>query len=198
MRFHYQKTLERESRKYDNLWRTNYRDANWQHLARSLVRKVGPNTHRLSLVDFGFGSGNTLEFFKNRGFYVEGVDISSYVVAAKRGNGVTVHHASLDNLHFLKDNQFTIGFCNDVLEHIPTEYVEKSLEELARTCCNYLFISICPKPANRKSLEGENLHLTVRSKTWWKSLMNKFGKTTTLWPYVSRSGRYMIELKPTR
>jgi SAM-dependent methyltransferase len=189
-----QSIFQRESAKYDALWQDGYRDANWPVLASAVNRNVSTKGHSPSLIDFGFGRGNALAFFQNLGYDVTGVEISSFVVDSQRQSGRRVYHASLDDLGILKDNQFEIGFCNDVLEHMPEEYVRKSLQEMARVCSAYLFISVCPKPAHRTSQDGENLHLTVKPKRWWKKLMCELGDVTTLWPYLSRSGRYKVEL----
>jgi len=185
-------TFEHESMKYDLMWMDGYRDANWHVLAKAVMRTADAKKH--TLVDLGFGKGTAMAFFQSSGFQIEGVDISQYAVERQRFMGRTVYHSSLDDLSFFKDDQFNVGFCNDVLEHMPPSDVEKSLEEMARVCSDYLFVSVCPRPAHNRSKDGVNLHLTVEPKSWWKEELGRFGKVTTLWPYISRSGRYMVEL----
>lgn len=187
--------FRREDRKYSALWQANYSDANWRKLAAATLKKVHMNGNKPVLVDFGFGTGNAMEFFEQRGFYVEGVDISSHAVENQLRKGKLVHHASLDSLPMLSDNEFSIGFCNDVLEHIPETLVQQSLDEMARTCSDYLFISVCPTPSDHLSLAGENLHLTVKPTSWWEAQFQKYGQVERLKFWFSRSARYSISLE---
>ncbi len=96
----------------------------------------------------------------------------------------------------IPDNQFKIGFCNDVLEHIPEELVVPSLNEMARVCSDYLLISVCPKPSHHLSLDGENLHLTIKPESSWEELFQKYGNVRKIKFWFSRSARYVIDLKP--
>ncbi|MBS3113718.1 class I SAM-dependent methyltransferase [Candidatus Woesearchaeota archaeon] len=185
----------RENRKYSALWQNGYGDANWRRLAKYVLAKVD-TSERLSLIDFGFGRGAALDFFERHAFYVEGVEISSYAVENQRSKGRSVHYSSLDNLPMLKDGQFSIGFCNDVIEHVPEDLVAPSLEEMTRVCSRYLFISVCPTPSHHLSLNEENLHLTVKPVLWWEEQFKRYGEIERLRFLFSRSARYKINLNP--
>jgi len=186
-------TLQREDKKYSGLWQYDYNEANWKRLAKK-VAKVAREFENPSLIDFGFGLGNAMDFFENEGLRVAGTEISSYAVERQKEMGRDVYHGSLDELPMFQDDMFTIGFCNDVIEHVPEEYVRGSLEEMSRICSQYLFISVCPTPSHHKSLEGEGLHLTVRPESWWEQQFENLGKTERIKFWFSRSARYMIEL----
>ena len=187
--------FRREDRKYSGLWADGYSDANWDRLAKRVFTKLNSNGHRISLIDFGFGTGNAMDYFERRGFYVEGTEISSHAVARQLKRGRKVYHTSIDDLSSMQDKQFEVGFCNDVIEHIPTELVAPSLEEMARVCSDYLFVSVCPTPSNHLSLEGENLHLTIRPLSWWEDQFRNYGDVEKLRLLFSRSARYAINLK---
>jgi hypothetical protein len=184
-----------EDHKYSRLWQDGYKEAHWKRLARFAL-KTTRGTTPLSGVDFGFGNGNTMDYFLSHGFHVQGVEISHYAVTRQRELGRVVHHASLDDIHILGDNQFTFGFCNDVIEHLPEEYVTPSLDEMTRLCSDYLFISVCPEPSHHLSFEGENLHLTVKPEAWWRERFERYGQTEKINFWFSRSLRYVIDLKP--
>ena len=186
-----EKRFKIEDKKYSGLWKNGYKDANWKKLANEAL-KMKSLYKNPSLIDFGLGNGNALDFFEGKDFHVEGVDISSYAVEAQRKSGRKVYHASLDNLSMIKNNQFSVGFCNDVLEHMPEELVAASIKEMSRVCLDYLFISVCPKPSHHLSLEGENLHLTVRPEHWWSEQFSNFGEVKRLRFLFSRSLRYVI------
>jgi len=76
----------------------------------------------------------------------------------------------------LETNKFNVGFCNDVIEHIPEELVLPSLNEMTRVCSDYLLLSVCPTPSHHLSLDGENLHLTVKPELWWEDLLQRYGE----------------------
>lgn len=183
--------FRQEDAKYSALWSNGYKDANWERLAKAAVERVNGSS---SLVDFGCGRGKAMDFFARRGMYCEGVEISSYLAGELRKDGKWVHHASLDNMPF-RDNQFGIGFSNDVIEHVPEELVQPSLNEMARVCSDYLFLSVCPEPSHHLSKDGENLHLTVRPAGWWEAMLRKYGKVERINFWLSRSSRYAINLK---
>src|SRR3989344_6355215 len=180
--------FHREDRKYSALWSNGYRDANWQRLARKVLKKVSPNEH--SLVDLGFGKGTAMDFFEQSGFTVAGVDISAYAVEQQERKDRKVYHSSLDHLEVFNTAEFNVGFCNDVIEHVPPELVVSSLEEMARVCSDLLFISVCPTPSHHLSKEGDNLHLTVQPISWWENQFRRLGKVERIPFWFSRSARY--------
>lgn len=67
---------------------------------------------------------------------------------------------------------FDIVLCTDVLEHIPENEVGKVLHELMFYTDKVLFLSICTKPAKKTFSNGENVHLTIKSKEWWEQMLN--------------------------
>ena len=188
-------TFRNEDRKYSELWQNGYSDANWKRLAKSVLERVKSDYSTQSLIDFGFGRGTALDFFEKNGFYVEGIEISFYAIENQLRKRRTVYHSSLDNLPMLKNDQFNIGFCNDVIEHVPKNLVIPSLEEMVRVCSDYLFISICQTPSHHLSLDGENLHLTVKLISWWEEQLKNYGEVKRLKFWFSKSARYVIDLK---
>jgi 2-polyprenyl-3-methyl-5-hydroxy-6-metoxy-1,4-benzoquinol methylase len=184
-----------EDDKYSALWKDDYRDANWKRLASIVLKKTASYDGHVSLLDFGFGSGRSIDFFESKGFNVCGVEISSYAVGVQLAKGRDIYHASLDDLCMLGDKQFDFGFCNDVLEHIPLHLIGRSLAEMVRVCSDALFLSVCPTPSHHLSKESENLHLTVRPEPWWANEFMKYGPVERFRFLFSRSVRYTINLK---
>jgi hypothetical protein len=187
--------FQKEDLKYSALWQNDYKDANWQRLAKVGIRLSKNLDGDKTLVDFGFGRGSAMKFFEDKGFKVSGVEISRYAVDECKKKGMDVYHSSLDALTIFEDDKFKIGFCNDVMEHIPDDSVIGSLDEMARVCSQYLLLSVCPTPSHHLSMEGENLHLTVRPAYWWERRFEKYGRVEKMNFFMSRSLRYVIELK---
>jgi hypothetical protein len=188
-------TFRREDQKYSALWVNGYKDANWKRLARAGLRLAESLDGNPTLIDFGFGRGSAMDFFEGRGVEVAGVEISSYAISEQLRRGRKVYHSGLDNLAMLEDDQYNIGFCSDVIEHVPEDLVVPSLDEMTRVCLDYLLLSVCPTPSHHLSLDGENLHLTVRPESWWEELFQKYGEFQRVRFRCSRSARYAIDLK---
>jgi len=184
--------FQRIQQMYNHLWQNGYGDANWKRLANIVIErnKGGDN----SLIDFGFGTAKAMRFFRNNGFYVEGVEISSYAIQLANQNGFRVYHVSVDNLESTFKGTFGIGFCNDVLEHLPEESVPRAIKEMAKVCHSKLYISVCPTISHNKSLDGKNLHLTVKPEEWWTQQLLRVGEVEKLRFMFSRSLRYEVRL----
>ncbi len=71
--------------------------------------------------------------------------------------------------------EHTIGYCCDLMEHLPTEYVMTAVNNIV-SHCDYSFFSIYTKHDHYGKLIGEELHLTVRPFTWWRDRLNEAGK----------------------
>jgi hypothetical protein len=60
----------------------------------------------------------------------------------------------------------TYGFCTDVLEHIPTEDVDKVLDNCLASC-KHVFFQISTVDDVMGGMIGHPLHLTVQPYEWW-------------------------------
>jgi hypothetical protein len=58
-------------------------------------------------------------------------------------------------------------YCCDVLEHIPPEHVDASLDAIARLARRGAFLQIALWPENWGRAIKQDLHLTVQSAEWW-------------------------------
>jgi len=93
-----------------------------------------------SLIDIGCGNGVFLNYLKSKNSHLKlvGVERSktalSYVTTEKI-------QAGIDDIP-LSDKVFDCVTCLEVLEHLPCDIYEKSLDELARLSNNYIVISV--------------------------------------------------------
>lgn len=90
---------------------------------------------------------------------------------AKLGN-VTLYDPYYEPYNKKPEGVFDMVICTDVMEHIPEDEVGKILAELINYTDKILFLSICLKPAKKKFSNGENLHLTIKPKEWWESMLS--------------------------
>lgn len=76
-----------------------------------------------------------------------------------------------------RPKNFTYGYCCDMLEHIPTEYVGLSITRI-QEACNETFFSVGLSIDSYGDLIKDTLHLTVRPYLWWREFLKEFGTVT--------------------
>lgn len=123
-----------------------------------------------SVIDFGCGSGEAGRLLAHLQYKVLNVDITNAV----RYSGVPFIRASL---HELPDDlpKATWGFCTDVMEHLPEEWVAPALNGM-RGRVKSIFFSISGVPDGWGKHIGERLHLTVKPVEWWIERISKHWK----------------------
>lgn len=67
------------------------------------------------------------------------------------------------------------GFCTDVMEHIPTEDVEKVVENIL-SASKKVFFQISTVDDDFGVLIHSHLHLTVKLHEWWVEVLSKYGE----------------------
>ena len=153
-------TEESEREKYEEIW------------GIESYRKVSPGLRYIeeavkaldipkgaSVADFGCGTGRVVKWLIDHGFDGIGVDIASNALEEE----VPFVQSALWNA--LPKVQY--GFTTDVLEHIPTEKVRKTLKRIHDACEVGCYLNIDTVPDTFGILIGKRLHLTVMSAEDW-------------------------------
>jgi hypothetical protein len=60
-----------------------------------------------------------------------------------------------------------IVVCVDVLEHVPEQFVDDVLSDLACLTKKVLYLCVATRPASKTFKDGTNVHLTVKPRSWW-------------------------------
>lgn len=86
--------------------------------------------------------------------------------------GVEVYPGMAWEMPF-RNKRFDFTFSTDVLEHLPTEFIEQTMKEIARVTRRKTFhlIATCAAVTEYK---GEQVHLTVRPPEWWNEQFAMF------------------------
>lgn len=86
---------------------------------------------------------------------------------------------------------FVQGYCCDVMEHIPPEYVGLVLHRI-RAHCDWCFFTIGLTEDHYGKIIQEELHLTVQSFRWWRNLLREFGEVIDARDLIS-TGMYYVK-----
>lgn len=165
--------LEKEVSKYERIWDfAAYKEESpGVHWLEKFLRIVQPEPGA-SIVDIGAGAGAASRLLKDKGFDVIGIDLVSTAWEhkdIKLVKGTLWDHVAWTpiDVHY--------GFCCDVMEHIPTEYVGLVVDNILNHVNMGCFFSISFMPDNGGKLIGEQLHLTIKPFTWWRDLFRELG-----------------------
>ncbi|KKL15753.1 hypothetical protein LCGC14_2502440 [marine sediment metagenome] len=178
--------LERE--KYEAVWsldiyRIKCHSLNlWEN-----HREIFPENFRTAL-DIGCGLGYLMAAWNEEGYDAWGIDIAANCLAsdisARWGKRFIV-----ENLWEMELGvHFDLGICADVMEHIPEEFIERTLKNIARHCNETIF-SIANFSSN--SL-GHNLHLTQKPLDWWLGMFQSVGPEPEVLSLGGRNNVYHL------
>lgn len=161
-----------EQRKYERMWeRKEYRAVSpGESVAQVFLAQAKPK-RGATVIDLGCGTGR-----------------GSLMLAVLGGMDVTMldfaHNCLDDDIKPMLETQKHVmrfqtadltkplavnaeyGFCTDVMEHIPTEDVDKVLNN-ALAACQHVFFQISTVDDVCGALIGHPLHLTVQPYEWW-------------------------------
>lgn len=118
-----------------------------------------------SLVDLGCGTGRAGAALAAAGLRVQLLDFCRDAVEVA---GLTFIEAVLWALPPGLPRYEWI-YCVDVLEHIPPEYVDATLDGMADLTLQGGYLQIACTPDGCGALIGERLHLTVQPPAWWRA-----------------------------
>jgi len=126
-------------------------------MEEGLVSKRGRN------IEIGCGDGATLKVLRKKGFNVLGSDIT----LAGCGHMKNVMEFPAWDIP-MPDKFFLGSYSTDVMEHIPPEYVDKTIKEICRVTRTLTTHQIA-------TFKGTD-HLTVKPIIWWEDQFRYWAK----------------------
>jgi hypothetical protein len=181
-----------ERNKYAEIWSFDeYRNAFSPGLANvdrfmSVIRPDAGST----LLDVGCGSGKAGLAFQDLDLRVSWMDLTSAGLDSNVPRSQFLE-APLWSDWNTRVHVFRYGFCCDVMEHIPTEYVMLSLARII-SACRTTWFQIALRPDEFGKLIGEPLHLTVRPYSWWLVRLQTLGNVVDARDLCG-DGMYVVE-----
>lgn len=161
-----------EQAKYETMWaHAEYRAHAPGEGAASLFLGVARPRPGSTVIDFGAGTGRGALMLALLGnVRVEMVDFASNCLDEDVRNALTTQAHALAFTQADLTQPIALraryGFCTDVMEHIPTEDVDRVLRNILQSAQHVYFQISCVDDSCGK-LIGETLHHTVRPPSWW-------------------------------
>lgn len=159
---------DEEKAKYEEIWSIPEYRASPSPGLRNVDRFLTvfqPETFGTSdIVDIGCGTGLAgLEFQKRTTMKAHWVDITDAALdpAVPRSR-----FKQTPIWQWQPGRTYHYGFCCDVMEHIPPEYVMLSIDRMVQNC-DLVWLAICNMEDKMGIHIGEHLHLTVQPFNWW-------------------------------
>lgn len=178
--------VEAERAKYETVWAfEDYKkySPGMENVARFL--KIVQPEPREWIIDIGCGTGGAGLELEKAGLETHWLDITDAALdpAVKRekfiqkpiwGDWSFPRSHSISKSASIFSTGWHYGFCCDVLEHIPPEYVMLCLDRITENC-GTSWLQVCNLPDNFGKLVGQPLHLTVQPFVWWRERLKEMG-----------------------
>ncbi|NGX26488.1 MAG: hypothetical protein K940chlam6_00411 [Chlamydiae bacterium] len=169
---------ESEKSKYDIIWRDHpsYRECSPGEAFATFFFDGFKGEIRAgqTIIDFGCGTARVAKDFLSKGLNITLVDISPYCLDEEIRHLLTLF---ANQLHFQQGCLWQLPeslksaywiYCCDVLEHIPEDFIDVCLEQMAKRTRYGGYFSICLQEDLAGKRLGHPLHLTVKEKAWWE------------------------------
>lgn len=180
-----QETALLERKKYEKIWEfSQYREvAPGEDVAGVFIAVAKPRDGA-EIIDFGSGTGRgALTILVNmnligRNARVHMLDFAENSLDPEvREALITQAHCLAFNVHdlnMLPPITAEYGYCTDVLEHIPPNFMDRVVTNILRSA-QHVFFQISCVEDRCGALIGEPLHLSVHPYQWWHDYFTKLG-----------------------
>lgn len=158
-----------EREKYEAMWtHPEYRIISpGELILQTFIDRVKPAG---TVVDFGCGTGRAGLELHRRGYDVTLVDFTPNSRDPAAALLPFVQADLTDDIPVRGE----VGYCTDVLEHIPPADVERAARNIA-ACVPEAFFQVGLTPDTMGTLIGHDLHLSVYPYRWWLDLFGRLG-----------------------
>lgn len=180
---------ESEKQKYEKIWAVPGYRVNSP--GEGLVDRFSAVASRGSLIDLGCGTGRAGVKLWHLGFDVTLFDLTKTALDKTTiQSGLPFIEGSLWG-SWLFAAPFDWIYCTDVLEHIPPERIDETLDNMAKLTRRGGFLQIAMFEDGFGSYIGDRLHLTIQSADWW---MEKISSRWEVKFFESAGGRLIVFL----
>lgn len=87
---------------------------------------------------------------------------------------VGLYDPAVESYKIMPDRTYDAVVCVDVMEHIPEQNIEHTLDTIVSKANLFVFFAISCNPARDKLSDGSNAHVTQKQPSWWLSKLSKY------------------------
>lgn len=130
------------------------------------------------ITDYGAGTGRASLLLHKLGYHVQMLDIAENCLDPEvhQAIGKKLQIGSLYGAPFwIRHSEY--GFCVDVMEHIPPQFIYETLQNILRSS-RKVFFHISFREDHFGAELGETLHLTVKPYSFWRDKLSEFATLT--------------------
>ncbi len=171
-----------------NAWQTNY--AKWLVECFDLKGK--------QVLDVGCACGSIVRGFGDNGAYVQGIDVSEYMINLAKQNkpdmSPILFACDAINMHMFPDSQFDFIHSAQVGEHWKPKLVPFILEEIARVTRKGGLMFLCMDTEELFARQGRKIenedptHICIKTMKWWQDMLEANG-------WVVKTDDYLQKMK---
>lgn len=156
---------ESGKRGYGPHWNDVYDSEHWKWSTQA--KWIMDQFHPTSVLDLGCSFGWIVRELTKHGVPSQGLEVSEYAVKKGQEKGAPVIQGDVRNLPF-HDGEFDCITGFDVLEHIPLNFIDKTIEGIARVCGRYAIFNI------PSEFGTDETHLNIQDKGYWIEKFSKY------------------------
>lgn len=190
--YRHPKVFLSEQEKYKKMWeQMEYRAYSpGEHLVDRFMELMDPMSF-YRIIDFGCGTGRASVKLREASLCeVVQVDLTDNSRDETAKDFIFYQCDITDRIPVFGD----YGFCTDVMEHIPSEEVNKAIRNIMNSAPK-TFFQISTVPDVMGEAIGQDLHLTVRPHEWWKTKFKSFGYCVIHDQDLGESSIFVVENK---
>lgn len=127
------------------------------------IKAIVDKTKSKTVLDFGCGKAKHYKGENpiNIQFNIKSENMSFYDIGVREYD-------------ILPEGSFDGVICTDVMEHVPEDMVDQTLNTIVTKANKFVFLVICCGYAVKILPNGENAHVTVKKPEWWNSKLKKY------------------------
>lgn len=176
MTIHVNDIVAAEASKYGDIWQfQEYRkySPGRENAVRFMEMLDPPRSS--SVIDLGCGEGVGGLALAEHGLEVSYLDIVNKQLDARVNRKRFIQSPLWGDWYLLNRRGWDYGYCCDVMEHMPSEFVMLVLDRICRACATTYF-SIAFQEDSLGALVNQPLHLTVMPFAWWRDRLAMAGR----------------------
>lgn len=127
------------------------------HFADNIYNMI-KDTGSYTVLDYGSGKG--YQYSKKKIDLYWGVEVDCY-------------DPGYEPFNTLPNKMYDGVVCTEVMEHIPEDEIDNAMYNIFARANKFVFLSVSLVPAAKTFTNGDNVHVTLKTKEWWNEKIDR-------------------------